>query len=182
MPVSLQIQSRRRELGKSADDLLRFAKRARLAAGLKGTVSILVESSERLQAMNRYFRHKDKPTDVLSFPAATAVQSVHAGDIAISADIAAANARALGHETREELKVLILHGMLHLAGHDHETDSGAMAKLERKLRAELRLPDSLTERAKNTESALRGKKTKILARRSAVKRSTKTLRSAKSTR
>src|SRR5438445_13809581 len=104
MPVSLQIQSRRRELNSTADDLIRFAKRARMAVGLSGTVSILVESSERMQAMNRYFRRKDKPTDVLSFPAAEAVQRLHAGDIAISADIAADNARNLGHATPEETK------------------------------------------------------------------------------
>src|SRR5215472_18222425 len=101
MPVSLQIQCRRRELGTSADDLLRFARRARSAAGLRGTVSILVESSERMQALNRCFRGKDKATDVLSFPAALDVQSVHAGDIAISADIASVNARSFGHSAAD---------------------------------------------------------------------------------
>jgi probable rRNA maturation factor len=147
MPVSLQIQTRRRALSSRADDILRFARRARVAVGLKGTVSILVSSNECMQAMNRHFRHKDKPTDVLSFPAGDPVRQVHAGDIAISVDIAEANASALGHATSSEIKILILHGMLHLAGYDHETDSGQMAKLERKLRAALRLPGSLTERA-----------------------------------
>jgi probable rRNA maturation factor len=148
MPVALQIQTRRRELNPSSDDILRFARRARTAAGLKGTISIIIESNDHMQAMNRHFRGKNKPTDVLSFPAPSAVHACHAGDIAISADIAAANARSLGHSFADEIKVLILHGMIHLAGHDHEGDSGQMARLERRLRAQLRLPDSLTERAR----------------------------------
>lgn len=146
MPVGLQIESRRRQLEGSADEILRFARRARRAAGLQGTVGILVQSSERMQAMNRYFRHKDKPTDVLSFPSAAELQGMHEGDIAISADIAAENARVLGHSIVSEIKVLILHGMLHLAGYDHETDSGEMAREERRLRAGFRLPLSLIER------------------------------------
>jgi probable rRNA maturation factor len=147
MPVSLQIQTRRRALSSHADDILRFARRARLAVGIKGTVSILVSSNECMQAMNRHFRHKDKPTDVLSFPASDHVRGLHAGDIAISGDIAVANAHALGHSASSEVKILVLHGMLHLAGFDHETDTGAMATLEHKLRAALRLPGSLAERA-----------------------------------
>src|SRR5213076_2795227 len=90
---------------------------------------------------------------VLSFPAAPQIQSVHAGDIAISADIAAVNARTFRHSTAEEIKVLILHGMLHLAGYDHESDSGQMARLERRLRAQLHLPGSLTERARSNADA-----------------------------
>src|SRR3954462_4306493 len=115
MPVALQIQARRREPTSSGDELLRFARRARIAAGLKGTVSILVESDQRMRAMNRHFRRKDKPTDVLSFPAAPSLQELHSGDIAISGDIATANAKALGHSVADEIKILILHAMLHLA-------------------------------------------------------------------
>jgi probable rRNA maturation factor len=166
MPISLQIQSRR-ELSNKADELLRFAQRARTAVRLRGTVSILIESNERMQALNRHFRQKDKPTDVLSFSAAPAVQRIHAGDIAISADIATANARSLGHSVADEIKILILHGMLHLAGHDHENDSGHMARLEKRLRAQLMLPSSLTERAL-TERTSVGKplvKTKRVSRR-----------------
>ncbi len=154
MPVGLQIESHGRELSRSANDLLRFARSARKAAGLQGTVSILVQSSERMRAMNRYFRHKDKPTDVLSFPAGRELQGMHEGDIAISADIAADNARSLGHSLTNEIKVLILHGMLHLAGYDHERDSGEMAREERRLRAGLRLPLGLIER---TEVATGGR-------------------------
>jgi probable rRNA maturation factor len=70
-----------------------------------------------------------------------------AGDIAISADIAAANAADLGHSTEIEMKVLILHGLLHLAGYDHKTDDGAMQAREGELRQQLRLPTGLIERA-----------------------------------
>jgi probable rRNA maturation factor len=147
MPVSLQIESRNREIKRHAQNLLLFARKARVATGLKGTVSILVESNAAMRAMNRYFRSNDKPTDVLSFPPAAEVARLHSGDIAISADIAAANAKSLDHKLQDEIKILILHGMLHLAGFDHETDSGEMAAKEKSLRSKLRLPQSLTERA-----------------------------------
>lgn len=126
---------------------MRFAARARKAAQLRGTVSIMLESNERMRALNRCFRKVDKPTDVLSFPPAHGFAQLHSGDIAISAEIAIANARDLGHSPADEVKTLILHGMLHLAGYDHETDSGTMARKEKKLRSQLGLRDSLIERA-----------------------------------
>lgn len=120
-----------------------FASRARKAVGLKGHVQVLITSSDELRDLNRRFRRKDKPTDVLSFPA---ILDGEAGDIAISADIASENAYRLGHALEEELRVLILHGMLHLAGHDHEHDNGEMEALESELRDRLKLPSSLIER------------------------------------
>lgn len=96
--------------------------------------------------LNRRFRKQSKPTDVLSFPSA---EPGLAGDIAISADIAAANAAELGHSVETELKVLMLHGMLHLAGYDHEIDDGEMQARESKLRTRLKLPVGLIERAHN---------------------------------
>ena len=150
MPVSLQIETTHPGIKRNADELLRFARRARIAVGLQGTVSILVESNERMRAMNRYFRHKDKPTDVLSFPPAEEVAKLHSGDIAISADIAAANAKLLKHKLQDEIKVLILHGMLHLAGYDHENDRGEMAAAEKQLRAKLKLPAALIERSSDS--------------------------------
>jgi probable rRNA maturation factor len=128
-------------LGVSRPGLIRFACQARKLAGVRGEVSILVAGNRRIRALNRRFRRKNKPTDVLSFP------RDGGGDIAISADIARQNAARYGHSPASELKVLVLHGMLHLAGHDHETDNGSMAKLEGELRARLKLPPSLTERA-----------------------------------
>ncbi|HEY3929408.1 MAG TPA: rRNA maturation RNase YbeY [Candidatus Koribacter sp.] len=133
-----------------------FANRARKAAGLKGQVQVLITSSDELRAFNRRFRRKDKPTDVLSFPA---IIDGEAGDIAISADIASENAFRLGHSLDEELRILILHGILHLAGHDHENDRGEMEALESDLRERLQLPSSLIERT-NSHPKKRAKQAK----------------------
>jgi probable rRNA maturation factor len=121
--------------------MVRFARQAQKLAGVRGEISILVAGNRRIQALNRRFRKKNKPTDVLSF------RRDGGGDIAISADIARRNAARYRHSTASEMKILVLHGMLHLAGHDHETDHGSMAKLEDKLRGKLKLPGSLIERA-----------------------------------
>jgi probable rRNA maturation factor len=120
-----------------------FAAKARRALGLQGEVNVRITSNRELRKLNRLFRRKDKPTDVLSFPSA---MPGLAGDIAISAEIAAANAADIGHSTETELKVLILHGLLHLAGYDHETDNGEMQARETKLRQQLGLPTGLIER------------------------------------
>ena len=120
--------------------------RARRAAGLKGPVNVLITSSAEMKSLNRRFRGKDKPTDVLSFPADPDLEKQFAGEIAISAEIATKNARFLGHSTAEEVKILVLHGVLHLRGYDHECDNGEMARRERQLRAKLHLPLGLIER------------------------------------
>lgn len=124
--------------------LTRFAARARRAAGLNGEVAVMITGNREIQKLNKTFRKKDKPTDVISFPCEA---DGIAGDIAISVDIARANGRQLGHGTLAELKILILHGMLHLAGMDHEIDNGQMARREQHLRRELGLPSGLIERA-----------------------------------
>ncbi|MBA3914904.1 MAG: rRNA maturation RNase YbeY [Acidobacteriales bacterium] len=124
----------------------RFVRRAADAVKLRGSVSVRIAGDRELQALNQQFRGKDHPTDVLSFPAGDAYASTLAGDIAISADIATRNARVLGHPVSLEIKILALHGLLHLAGHDHESDRGQMAALEQRLRRELRLPAALIER------------------------------------
>jgi probable rRNA maturation factor len=130
--------------GTSARALSRFAAKAQRAVGLRGEVNIRVASNRELQELNRRFRKKNQSTDVLSFPSETPKL---AGDIAISGEIAAANAAELGHSTEAEVKVLILHGLLHLAGYDHETDDGEMRTRETTLRRELGLPVGLIERA-----------------------------------
>ena len=127
--------------------LLRFLAAARKAAGIRGEVSVLLTSSRQMRTLNRVFRGKDKPTDVLSFPAVEPVSRKFAGDIAISVDIAGRNAKELGHDLEAETKVLILHGLLHLAGYDHESDKGEMARRESRLRNRLGLPLSLIERS-----------------------------------
>jgi probable rRNA maturation factor len=120
--------------------LQRFARRAQTLARVKGEVDILISSNKRLRDLNRRFRRKDKATDVLSFPRPSG------GDIAISAQIALENAQRYGHTLASELKILVLHGMLHLAGYDHESDNGRMAGAENRLRSQLKLPASLIDR------------------------------------
>jgi probable rRNA maturation factor len=124
----------------SAVQLQRFALRAQTLTRVKGDVDILIASSQRLRDLNRRFRRKNKPTDVLSFPRPSG------GDIAISVQIALDNAHQFGHNLATELKILVLHGMLHLAGYDHELDNGRMARAEARLRSQLKLPASLIDR------------------------------------
>ena len=136
--------------GLSAKSLERFTLRARRAAGLSGRVNILLTSSAAMRALNFRFRQKNTATDVLSFPSEAPFNGTNkrtfAGEIAISADIARENSARLGHSVALEVKVLTLHGILHLAGFDHERDNGEMARKEASLRRTLGLPLSLTER------------------------------------
>jgi probable rRNA maturation factor len=125
----------------------RFIARARRAVGLRGSANVLVTSNAEMKSLNRHFRRKNEATDVLSFPAALGAPSGFAGDLAISAPIASQNARWLGHTPAEEIKILALHGILHLRGYDHERDHGRMARREKQLRARLHLPLGLIERA-----------------------------------
>jgi probable rRNA maturation factor len=140
---------KRRMAGLSGAMLEAFVLRARRVVGLKGTVNVLVTGSSEMRVLNRRFGGKDKPTDVLSFPALAQIEGgKFAGDVAVCADIAARNALWLGHSAVKEVKILTLHGVLHLAGYDHESDNGKMARKESKLRRELGLPTGLIERNK----------------------------------
>jgi probable rRNA maturation factor len=138
--------------GLSAPALTRFLRRARLATGLRGHVDVLLATDSTLRRLNREFRGKNKATDVLSFPAPPAFASQHAGDLAISLETAARQAALYNHPLAVEVKVLLLHGLLHLTGLDHETDRGEMATRESLLRAELRLPATLIERTTKSPS------------------------------
>lgn len=126
--------------------LARFLQRARKAIGLSGEVSVLLTSDAELKRLNRAYRGKNKATDVLSFPAPEEIFDAHAGDLAISLDTAARQATEFGHPLNAELRILLLHGLLHLSGHDHETDSGEMAARESELRIRFRLPHTLIAR------------------------------------
>ena len=145
----------KRVVGLTELALDRFVARARRAAKLRAAVNVLVTSNAELKELNRRFRGQDQPTDVLSFPALPGLKPRYAGDIAISAEIAAHNARTLGHTPAEEIKVLALHGILHLRGYDHERDRGKMARREEKLRRDLRLPVALIERSATPRSRRR---------------------------
>lgn len=145
----------KRVVGLTEDALDRFVLRAKRVAGLRGSVTVLVTSSRELRRLNQQFRGKDKPTDVLSFPPSPLAAKGYAGDLAISAEIASQNARRLGHSPAEEVKILALHGVLHLRGYDHEIDSGKMARKEEELRRQLGLPIALIERNKASAAASR---------------------------
>jgi len=135
-----------RTLGLSRSGLSRFLHIAQAAVGLHGEVDVLLAEDRTLRRLNREFRGKDKATDVLSFPAATEVADEFAGDLAISLDTARRQAKTHGHTLRDEVRVLLLHGLLHLQGMDHEVDNGEMAAREATLRTRLRLPNSLIAR------------------------------------
>jgi probable rRNA maturation factor len=137
------------KLGLSASGLTRFLRAAQREAGLRGDVHVLLADDATLRRLNRTFRGKNKATDVLSFPAAGAEEGNDAGiagDLAISLETAARQAARFGHSLRDEVRVLLLHGALHLAGFDHEVDGGEMAAREVELRQKLKLPAGLIAR------------------------------------
>ena len=113
----------------------------------------LVAGEETSRRLNRDFRGKDESTDVLSFPSGVAVGPL--GDLAISIEHARAQSTERGHGVEQEIGVLMLHGVLHLMGMDHETDKGQMRRAEARWRRELGLPLSLTERVAGPVSRAR---------------------------
>jgi len=150
---------RKQAAGVSEQALTRFVARARRAVKLRGFVTVLITGNGEMKKLNLCFRGKNRATDVLSFAAAGDPKSDIAGDVAISLEIARENAKNLGHQVSDEIKILILHGILHLAGYDHEADRGEMAAEEDRLRRILRLPVTLIERnALPQHSRQRGKK------------------------
>jgi probable rRNA maturation factor len=113
----------------------------------------LITGDTELRRLNRQYRHKDYPTDVLSFPPAqdgpaASPDEKTLGELAISADRALEQARGCGHPPADELRILMLHGVLHLMGMDHESDNGEMARAELRWRKTFGLPDGLIERAR----------------------------------
>jgi probable rRNA maturation factor len=125
--------------------LAAFLAEAATAVRLRGEVSVLLTTDAEIRRLNRTFRHKDQATDVLSFPADGAVGV--AGDLAISVETADRQATEAGHALSVECQVLLLHGVLHLAGYDHETDAGQMARREATLRKRFGLSAGLIERS-----------------------------------
>ena len=127
-------------------EMQEFVSAATEAVGLRGEVHVLLSDDATLRRLNKNFRNKNKATDVLSFPAADGIAGV-AGDLAISLETAARQAKEHGHSLKDEVRVLLLHGVLHLAGFDHESDNGEMSARESQLRARLGIPSGLIERA-----------------------------------
>jgi probable rRNA maturation factor len=133
-----------------------FARRVAAEVTKGRTFDCLVTTDRELQRLNREFRGKDKTTDVLSFPVGPplpngrgSVSSLrHMGDIAVSLGRARAQAREFGHAVEREIQILMLHGVLHLMGMDHESDGGRMARAELRWRRKLGLPNGLIERVR----------------------------------
>ena len=118
----------------------------------RGTVAVALVPDGRVRALNRRYRNKNAPTDVLSFPAG---EPGTLGDVVIAVGVARRQAAAAGHALGTELRVLALHGLLHLLGYDHERDDGEMARLERRLRRKGGLREGLIERAPRLRAAPR---------------------------
>jgi probable rRNA maturation factor len=116
----------------------------RRVAGSRPFVGLLADDAH-LQQLNRDFLGHNYPTDVLSFP--TNALKPELGEIAISMERASAQASEFGHALLDEVKILLLHGVLHLAGFDHENGDTAMAREENRWRAEFQLPETLIARA-----------------------------------
>ena len=129
--VLLNRQRRRRV---NQPRLLRVLRAAARALQVSGEMSLVLSGDRFVRDLNRRYRGKDKPTDVLSFPGEPGTTL---GDVVISVETAERNARGLGRTLLQELDVLALHGFLHVLGHDHETDHGEMDRLERRLRRRL---------------------------------------------
>jgi probable rRNA maturation factor len=142
----------RRQAEVRPGSVLRFAHTLQATVAHGRPFDCLVTGDAHMRRLNREFRGKDHPTDVLSFPAdggaSAAAGKRRAGDIAISLPRARAQARRFGHSTEQEIRILMLHGLLHLLGLDHASDGGRMARAEKRWRLRLGLPDGLIERVR----------------------------------
>jgi len=133
LEVVLLDRQRKRRLG--AGRLRRVLTDAARALRVRGEVALVLTGDRAVRTLNARYRGKDKPTDVLSFPGPGG--EVGLGDIVISVDTAARNAKEYGRTLPQELDILALHGFLHVLGYDHETDDGTMDRLEKRLRRRL---------------------------------------------
>jgi probable rRNA maturation factor len=128
-----------------------FAQRLSQDVAEGRTFTCLLTSDRALRNLNSRFLRHDYATDVLSFHCG--VTGGELGDLAISAERAEAQAQEFGHTRIDEIRILMLHGVLHLAGMDHENDKGEMARAERKWRDQLSLPNTLISRTRKARSA-----------------------------
>ena len=133
LSVVLLDRQRRRRL--PAARLRRVLRGAAASLRVGGDVSLVLAGDRLLRRLNRDYRGKDRPTDVLSFEGGGGEAGL--GDVVISVETAERNARAGGRTLGQELDVLALHGFLHVLGYDHEADDGTMDRLEKRLRKRL---------------------------------------------
>jgi probable rRNA maturation factor len=133
----IEVVNRQRHFKMDTEAWTTFAAKALTAIGKgKSSATIAFVSDKRIRELNRQFRGINKATDVLSFPE-DGPDELSLGDIAISAETAAIQAKENGLSFDDEIAQLILHGLLHLSGYDHETDNGEMNRLELRLRRNL---------------------------------------------
>ena len=131
----VEVVNRQRRLKLDTEAWSTFAAKALDAIGKsESAATIAFVSDKRIRELNRQFRGVDKATDVLSFPAE---EEFNLGDVAVSVETAVVQAKENGLSLDEEISQLILHGLLHLCGYDHETDNGEMNRLELRLRRRL---------------------------------------------
>lgn len=147
--LEITVQNRQRGQRVPREALAEFVRRLAREKPPPGPATLAVElvSEKRMRELNRRFRGRDVATDVLSFPGGEddpPGEARHLGDIAIAVGTAARQAHSAGHSLRRELERLVLHGYLHLLGYDHETDDGAMLRVERRL--DRRLADAARRR------------------------------------
>jgi probable rRNA maturation factor len=145
LPESL-VLFRRAPAGLPRRELRDFAQVLQRDAAGSRNFTCLITDDRELRKLNKQFLQKDYATDVLSFPSGSAEGDL--GDIAISVDRAAEQASGFGHSLLEEIQILMLHGVLHLLGLDHESDSGEMSRAEKRWRRRLKLPTGLIERVR----------------------------------
>ncbi len=132
------ILNRQRRIRLPLREIERFARRAQRELRARSSITICLMDDRAIRALNAKFRGRRKATDVLSFPSGLG-HNGFLGDIAISVQTARNNARREEHSLLEEIELLVLHGLLHLLGYDHETDSGQMTRKELRLRPKLGL-------------------------------------------
>jgi len=137
----IEVLNRQRRVPLKAGDFEEFAEKALAAVKeiSEGDVAVVFVSDARIRKLNRDFRGKNSATDVLSFPLEEGATTGYLGDIVVSAETAQRQAAENGLEFETEIRQLVLHGLLHLAGYDHETDNGEMNRLELRLRRKLKI-------------------------------------------
>lgn len=142
-PEGSTVTFRRVPAGIRPESIRTFARTLQSRVAKARPFDCLIAGDADLRRLNRDFRGKDYATDVLSFPS---IAGASLGDLAISAARARVQAREFGHSLDDEIRILMLHGVLHLLGFDHETDGGKMARAEKRWRTRLGLPNGLIER------------------------------------
>jgi probable rRNA maturation factor len=134
-PFAVVVLNRQKRHRVNAVRLKRLLHAAAARLRARGELALVLTGDREIRALNARYRRKHRPTDVLSFPGEGGELGL--GDVVISVETAARNARTAGRSLPRELEVLALHGLLHALGHDHETDAGQMDRLERRLRRQL---------------------------------------------